>query len=74
MAENPRQSVFHSSAVLYAREIHSREVQKRMSYTDVVMKLFNAFGIGVVVAAAALALIYRREVREMVLPIIRNLW
>jgi hypothetical protein len=38
------------------------------------MKLFNAFVIGVVVAAAALALIYRREVREMVLPIVRNLW
>ena len=43
-------------------------------YFDAVMKLFNAFGIGVVIAAAALALIYRREVREMVLPIIRNLW
>jgi hypothetical protein len=38
------------------------------------MKFFNAFGIGVAVAAAALALIYRREVREMVLPILRNLW
>ena len=46
----------------------------RLSYTDVLMKLFNAFVIGVVVAAAALALIYRREVREMVLPIVRNLW
>jgi hypothetical protein len=46
----------------------------RLSYTDVVMKFFNAFGIGVAVAAAVLAVIYRREVREMVLPIIRNLW
>jgi hypothetical protein len=38
------------------------------------MKFFNAFGIGVAVAAAVLAVIYRREVREMVLPILRNLW
>jgi hypothetical protein len=39
-----------------------REFPGGPSYTDVVLKFFNAFDIGAVIAATVLALIYRREV------------